>query len=324
MIPETPTERHPYEEGFARVYREKIRPYLVATKDERPEAHKRGVRYGVSAVVACVLLGAGIWYFFSFPLAMFLAALFSYYVYRLIYRYFTENIAAEMSGVLGGAICEFVGDAEHYPSAGRQFVDFARMRRLGILPRYDRSSVEDGISGTWKGVGYRLAEVHLTERRKSRSQQRMRSRTVFDGLIFRIDVPTPMPKIVFLRERGMLTGLTEVFSTVRRGLERLEFPLPDFEHTYSVYTDDLDRARSALSPDFGRALLNLSAEQRGGSRYLGAAFEGNALYLALSLERDFFNLGKINTDGDGFEEILHQALADLMIPRRVIETLMEH
>ena len=131
-----------------------------------------------------------------------------------------------------------------------------------------------------------------------------------------------MPTIVFLRERGFLTGLADKVSSARRNLERLEMPDADVEKIYAVYTDNIAAAQKEMMPEFGQTLLRISREQQGQERYLAAAFDGERLYLALELNRDFMSLGSFDAPLSEFEENLHQAFVDLMIPRQIIDHLV--
>ncbi len=76
-----------------------------------------------------------------------------------------------------------------------------------------------------------------------------------------------------------------------------------------------------MTSAFGGALLDISCQQHGEERYLAAAFDGERLFLVLEPQHDFMSLGSFDSSPDEFEENLHQALADLMIPRRIIDRL---
>lgn len=319
MIPPTFTEREPYEVGFAEVYEQKIRPFLESIERRRAAANGKGWLWALVTVAISLVIGAAISAHFDSYWTLFVLGLITpIFVAPEIYKEVTRNVQLEMYGFLGPVLSDFLGGTtiEVMPE-GDFLSEWGRIRESGILPKFNTVEPEEGITGTWRDVGYRAWEMSLLKRTGKRNM------TVFKGLVFQINVPIDMPKTVFLKERGMLTGLAEAFSSARQGMEHLEFPNPDFEKTYQVYSEDVALVQEKLSPRIGKALLEIARDQFGKDRYVGVAFEGHHMFMALSLKHDFLSLGRTSASLAKFEETLHQLLADLVLPRRIIDALLE-
>lgn len=308
-------ERQPYEVGFAAVYEGKIRPFLEGTEKRRRIAVMISKALLVGCGVALLLLA---WWFTresGEPVLGFLVFVFGCFLTMQIYRWPARAIESDISSFVGPVLCDFLGNQTFHSWPRSNFVQTYTMASLGILPLYRWETLTDGVDGVWKGVSYRTAEVRLFRKeRRSRKE-------VFHGLLLEIDVPTSLPKIVFLRQHGELSWISETFSGARRGLEKLEFPQSELEQIYTVYTDDVVAAGEHLRPEFGQMLLDISREHMGGRQYLGAAFFEQKMYLALELRQDFLNLGSADTPTNYYPVVARRALADLMIPRRIIDVL---
>ncbi|WP_375568750.1 DUF3137 domain-containing protein [Ahrensia marina] len=318
MIPNTFTEREPYEAGFADVYEQEIYPYLGDIEKQRASANGKGWLYALATVVGGLLLGALLSAMFdSNGPTVVLGIVSTFVVAPIVYKEVTRNVKLEMYNFLGPILSDFLGGANIEASPQNGYLsEWDRIAASGILPKYRYIEAEEGVTGSWRDVNYSAWEMTLVS---GSGKNRI---NVFKGLVFQIDVPTDMPKTVFLKERGMLTGLAEAFSSARRGMERLEFPNANFEKTYEVYSEDVALAKEKLSPSIGEALLEIARDQLGTERYVGAAFEGHHMFIALTLKHDFLNLGRTSASLVKFDEVLHQLLADLVLPRRIIDALL--
>lgn len=318
MTEYTFSERTPEEAGFSAIFDAKIVPFLKDMEGERAEKHAKSRLHFKMLIGAAVALAA-LAIYLELYVGIFAAFGLAILGTNALKHFSGRGINERLAGFIGPILCDFIGDAEHTRKAGKSFVDIDRTLKLGILPSYTSSKFEDGIKGTWRGVEYRVLGAKLQKGDNGNGG----SSTVFQGVVFNIATPVPMPRIVFLRERGALTGLTETMSSARRNLDRLPIPDAEVEKVYAVYTDDIAAAQEKMTPEFGHTLLAISNEEQGGDRYLGAAFDGNRLFLALELNRDFLSLGSFESSLGDFEENLHQALADLMIPRQIIDRLVD-
>ena len=77
-----------------------------------------------------------------------------------------------------------------------------------------------------------------------------------------------------------------------------------------------------MGPDFAQVLLDI-AEQRIGKRdHIAAAFQGRRFYLALPKPGGFMPLSGYHVDPEDYGEQCRKTLADLAIPRQVIDRLL--
>ena len=140
--------------------------------------------------------------------------------------------------------------------------------------------------------------------------------------MIRIELAEDVPGIYFARDRGGLANrLSEAFSPVRQGRERVETGLPDFEALYETYTDDPAAARQFITRRLTDGLLEIARGETGAERYVAAATRGRGFYLAIPRTADFLRLGSLFRPLTIAEDDFHQCLADLALPRRVIEAL---
>ncbi len=63
------------------------------------------------------------------------------------------------------------------------------------------------------------------------------------------------------------------------------------------------------------------ARVEGGKKYIACAMEGDWMYLALPRCGDFLGLGSLFSPLSAIESDLHEAIADLDLPARVIDRL---
>ncbi len=168
---------------------------------------------------------------------------------------------------------------------------------------------------------FTLTEARLTTRTRS-SKGRTRTTTVFRGLLIRIDLAGDAPGIYFARDRGgIVNRLSEAFSPVRRGREQIDTGAPEFEALYETYTDDPAAARRFITRRLTDGLLEIARAETGAERYVAAATRGRGFYLAIPRTGDFLALGSLFRPLNVAEDDFHQCLADLALPRRVIEAL---
>ncbi len=309
------TERTPLEAGFAEVFERRLVPVL-----ERHEATRRRLRGRAKQWMAGIgvagLGGAGAGFGFAQEVLGFASAAFGgagvYGAKVMIERNWQAGLGAEVIPVL----CEFLGGMTH----GRQDISPAEFSRLGLVGSFNNAHLEDPVVGRHKEIDWAITEARLTRRSRD-SKGRSRTTTVFQGLLFRIAVDHPAPRIFFARDRGSAVNwLAEQFSSARSGLERVEVPDPEFERSYEVYSDNPAAARAYIGPGLVEGLKLVAAHEIGGG-YVGCAFEGDWLYIALPRRTGFLSLGSLFSPVSEIEEDLHAALADLDLPRRIIDLL---
>ena len=80
-------------------------------------------------------------------------------------------------------------------------------------------------------------------------------------------------------------------------------------------------ARRFITPSLTAGLLEIACGETGSARYVTAATRRRGFYLAIPRSGDFLALGALFRSLNVAEDDFHQCLADLALPRRVIEAL---
>jgi len=174
--------------------------------------------------------------------------------------------------ILAELVCGLIG--LNYAESPRQtYLDW--FRALDLLPHYDRSSVEDEVSGEVEGIGFVIQEARLEEERTRRDKDG-RIQTyyvdVFRGLVGMIDFHKPFSSTTIASaDKGLLNRIAGW--TVPGQRARLESP--EFEKRFEVYTTDQVEARYLLTPAFMERLIQLDRFFKGNLEF---AFD-NARFL---------------------------------------------
>ena len=286
-------ESHPRLKGFNGHYQSKIAPRLETLEQERKAALRRGyliaapfivgilgtVIYGYDKgwepqpahyVIAMVLMGIAGWFLASWQL---------------------NKVKEGASNFLAGSIADFLGLSYRKRPHSNPIDQF---RNLSILPSYDRSSVEDEISGTIDGVGLRIVEAHLEDRRTRRDSKGNTETyyvTVFRGLLVQMDFPKEFSsRTIISRDSGKLFNL---FKSWGMKGDRVSLEDPEFERRFEVYSSDQVEARYLLTPAFMERVTALS---RHFGRGLQLAFDRGQIYIAGPMKQDMFEAGSMFQD----------------------------
>ena len=309
------TERGPVERGFTEVFRREIVPLLEHHEARRREMRGKALKaMGVSGLAG--VGGAGGSYGAGLDDGVIIAPLLGGTGAFIAYTHYRNSWAESLSADIMPVICRFLGGME-YGGAALAPDEFAD---LDLVPYYSRADVEDSVNGSHEGLGYQLVEVRL--KRRTRTRGRTRTRTVFRGLLIRIELLEEVPEIHFARDRGGIGNwLGEAFSEHRDSETRIETPFPEFEKHYETYARDRAGAEDFLTPELTTGLLAVAEVETGRPRHLAAATRGRGFYLALPRKDDFLSLGSLFRPLTLAGDDLHQCIADLDLPRRVIDTL---
>lgn len=308
------TEQAEHEQGFAQIFDERIVPILRAHERTRKEYRKKAMMgMGAGGTFGVGSVGGGVAMESEFAL---FGGAFGGAVAWGAKKYFENKWRAGLGGEVLPILCEFLGEMEY----GKQGIELSKFSRLGLIPSYDEATREDPVSGEHDGLGWSMTEARL--RTKSRdSKGNTRTSTVFRGLLFRIDIKGPAPRIFFGRDRGgALNWLSETFSASRKGMEKVQIDDPDFERIYETYSDSPGAAQRFIDANLTAGLLEIARSEAGKS-YIACGMEGDGLYLALPRKGDFLGLGSLFRPLHTVDADLHEALSDLSMPARVIDRL---
>lgn len=308
------TEQAEHEKGFAKVFDDRVVPILEAHERTRKDYRKKALLgMGAGGTFGVGSAGGGIAMESEFAL---FGGAFGGAVAWGTKRYFENQWRAGLGGEVLPILCEFLGEMEY----GRQEIQLATFSRLGLIPSYTNSSLEDAVTGEHDGLGWAMTEARLTKKTRD-SKGRTSTRTVFRGLLFRIEIQGPAPKIFFGRDRGgALNWLSETFSSSRKGMDKVPVDDPDFERVYEIYSDDPAAARDFIDANLTAGLLEIARSEAAKS-YIACAMKDDGLYLALPRKDNFLGLGSLFRPLHTVDADLHEALADLSMPARVIDRL---
>lgn len=302
------------ERRFQDLFRRDVAPRLKGLEDERQTHQKRFLAalglMGAGIIGATVVLGA---IDFSWAvLAAFVALAIGFVALHHIRQKYHKAVRAAVMP----AVCEAIGDIAH-TSGDAPGLDLDTVAGLGVVPRYDRRSIDDAFFGRHRDIGFTMAEVRLRRRGGGR---RRRSRTVFKGLVFGIETPHEIPaRILIARDSGFLGNRLKGWVKSFSGMQRVPLPHEAFESAFEVYGDQPEVARETVSPAFCDNLVALSEAHAGAP--LQGAFSDRRFYLALKRRGNQFRLGSLFRATDDLQEEAARVMHDIQMVHRLIDFL---
>ena len=310
-MPDVLAEAKPYLKGLDDYYHREIEPWLTSRETERLAALRRrwlitGGGVGGAAALALLMLAVKL-----HPLWLLLPAALAVLALILGIRA-TSRLSAEVKVFLAEKLAAFFGftyQADPTDDPTRRF------RQLGLVPNYDRHSLEDQWSGAADGVRFSLVEAMLEEERIERDSKGNREtsyHTVFRGVLLTLACPRPFRGDILIRRD--LGGFANWFRKMFSSREPVRFDDPDFEAKFEVFADDAAEARRLLEPR-----LRLGIAAMAGDRTLTMAFSAGQVLLAVQSPDRFelASLGHTLVDPDR----VRQMAVDLGIVFDAIECL---
>lgn len=325
------TERTPLEAGFASVFDTRLAPELDQLDARRRELLRRarlhaGLALGAGLLLGLLILVSGdgtsgwgeLFAGLGVPLAFGAVAAF------LLWKRQENRWEGAVADVVMPAVCEFVGELT-YDREARKGFPLERIRRLGVIPSFNSSTLSDSVEGRYRDTPFSIVEANLKSRSSGGDGEDGSSstRTVFKGLLFEIGVPQSVGARILIARDHTAVGnkLAEMLSFGSgRGMPRVELEHDRFEQRFEVYADDPDTARGVLAPGFLDSLLEI-AEAEAGSKGFEAGFDEDLFFLALHREEDFLRMGALRTPVADIEDDLHGVFADIASVRRIIDRL---
>lgn len=334
MTAPTFVERLPHEAGFARVFGDVIAPELERVERDRRRSFRQvaarlGIAAGGLAALVAIILILPLSFETSARLVPVLVVV-GLVVGAIWASGPYKRYKSGLRRLLVGPVCDFLGELEYTrkPGWGDRV---RRFRELGVIPGYRRAEIEDRFEGRHRDTGFRLVEAKLI-RSSGRSQ-----RTVFDGLLFEIEVPVPFACEVLIRpSRGRLgDALAEVlarwFPGRLRGKTRMAFEDPRFARSFVVHADDPAEARRLMTPGFRATLLEFAADYGPGWRRflpwpfrparLAAAFAEGTFFLAVPAPGNHFEVGALWRSAYACEHDIRRFMRDIVRARQIIDYL---
>ena len=310
------TERGPLEAGFEKVFHDRIVPILERNETRRKAAY-RTLMLGLAV---CGAAAVGIIVHAIVTEAMdYVVLVFAALIVAIVWsNWRTNKWDANASAELLPVMCDFLGNMSY----GNQRIRLDNFQRLGLVPSTSNFNLggsksialEDPIVGVHDGLNWSLAEAVITSKSGD-------SHSESHELLFEMEIDGDAPQIFFQMNMGKtLNALTELFSSQRKGMDRIETGNARFDKLYATYSPDPTAALNYIDFNLTEGLI-LVAEAETGSNAVVCAIEGDTLYLALDRNSDFLSVGSIGTPFNMVEDDLHAALVDLDLPRRVLDQL---
>lgn len=314
-------ERAYYEQGFSDVFATQIAPALQELERERLAINNRAGKYIEIILTVTIALSVAAALYVHIALALF-PLFWGCVLALLVYTSRGAKFENRLSDLASPVICDFLGDLIHFKKPKPGFHPVKLLRDLRVIPPHDNARFEDSVEGRWRNVAYRSVQASFSNTYRDSNGDR-KTRTMFSGLLIAVQCPIEMPKIIFLADHGdFLNVLNKWATTGSEQLEKLELSSMACEELYEVYSDDPACAARLLGTDFGQKLNDLSRKPDGSERRVTAAFEDRWFYMAIDLDHDFMNFTSIDQPLSNFDEKIHTAFDDLMLPRTIIDGLL--
>jgi hypothetical protein len=300
-------ESDPRVKGLNTYYGREIRWQLGEFEKNRKKARSRAAGIAAIGVVFGAAGGASGWLYGWIGVVPGIIGLI------LLIRAYTVVVAAksELKKFLVDKLCGFFDlDYRHDDFA----FPLERFDQLGLVPDFNRSSLEDHISGQRDGAPLRLADAHL--RMRSGSGKSSSTKTVFRGPLFIFDWPHDFNGTTLVTDdRG---GLLNRLRKLAVPGDPVPFEDADFEKRFEVFSTDANQARALLDTHFRQRLMAL--DEQVGMRRIRCAFETGQLLVSLRTNRNMFEAGSLFGASDDAKRI-DSLIAELTTVFDVMEGL---
>lgn len=285
-MPETIDLAHLDEAGFERLYRERIAPLFAARENDRLAAVKTFKQRLLiaGAVVVAAAIGVGMLAKEVAP-ALIVAVMGGVGTFAYAYNPLL-SLAKQVKQSSLAALAEAIGCV--YGRDDMPEEQMARLRRLVILPSYDRKSFDDHFHGERFGCSFDMYEAHLEQEQRDKDGDKDWT-TVFRGQVIRIAFPKKFNGVTIVRrDAGIFNG----WGGLGKEFQRIGIGEARFERAFEVYGTDQVEARYLLHPVFLERLLHLEETFKG--KQVRCAFDGGDLLLAVECG-DKFEIDKMFT-----------------------------
>ncbi len=298
--------------GFNAFYKTNILPYLNAREDERAAAFTKAIKICGGMLFLGFLLTMTAFIITHSWLSLAGMGFGLIIGCALAYRVLMK-IWPEIKQFLMTSICDFIG--WNYKIDGFLAPVLTEWLSNKLLPKYDRATFGDQMSGEVNGVNFLLCDALLEREMKGKSGQ-SHWRPVFRGKLMNIDIPQKfLGRTVVLRDKGMFNVNTA------NGMKRVGLVDPVFESIFETYSTDQVEARYLLTPDFMQKITNLEASISGQKIRFG--FFDKTLHIAIELPLEFENemMFKPLTDTRAIQKILNEIDAIFHVVESVSKTI---
>jgi hypothetical protein len=280
-----------------------IRPQLAAREGDRVNAIKKQQSFTFWGILLFIVASGVSLAAFQHPIGVVLGAACGFGLYAWGSADI-NRLAKETKLMLVEPVTSQFGMAYELAPAT---VDINRHLALGLVPRWDRASYEDKLTGTRSDAPFEFFEAHLEERRTetdSRGRTRTTWVTVFRGQCLAVKFMKQFSGITKVyRDMGMLNFFAKLGQLGQGQHVKVEDPV--FEKAFEVYSTDQVEARFILTPDFMERLLGLERTFQG--KQLRCAFAGGEMFLAVE-GKNLLEPGSMNRTMDDLNRVREMLL----------------
>ena len=287
---------------FDALYKTRVQPLFDEGEKERAGAVLTFRRRLTIGAPLAVVFGIVVFAMFKVTGAAVVMGLFGLVVAYTVAYLPLQKLRARVKEQSLSVIAQAIGVT--YAVAGGEPPALGRLRKLDLLPSFDRSRFEDFFHGARLGCQFDLCEAVLEDEQRDKDGDKSYV-TVFRGQLIRIAFPKKFLSTTLVRrDAGVFNALHGLGD-----LKRVSLGDTTFEHAFEVYSNDQVEARYLVHPVFMERLLALETAYKG--KNLRCGFQGGDLLLALE-GPDKFEIGD-----------MFKPLADPARARRIVDDIAE-
>ncbi|MBU1141981.1 MAG: DUF3137 domain-containing protein [Firmicutes bacterium] len=193
------------------------------------------------------------------------------------FQSFREIIKKELVTTL---LEEQFDDVFYDPKA---YIPISRIVQTGMVKRPDRSSAEDYIKGSYKGVGFEVCDIDFKERVETRDAKGNRTvtyQTYFKGRWYIYSFERTFPDELRIVE-GRGYGIT------KKDLVKIDTESIEFNKKFAIYASTQEYGFYHITSSMIEKLLELEKLHRGSILYY---FVGNELHIGVNDRKDYMEV----------------------------------
>lgn len=237
-------------------------------------------------------------------------------------RVFRDRVRTELMPL----VCEAIGGITH--QVGHAEALMRTLTRLPLVAPFGQTTIDDVFTGSHDATAFTMAEVRLfnrTTRVSGTGSKRTTStseHTVFQGLIFSIATPSPVPvRIVIRGPRLMFAGRWRLSDKALRaaGYQRVAVPDSAFSRHLALWADDPAGALEIVGPHLAAILTRLATTA--GRRRIDAGLAATSFLLLLPRRGNQFTSGGLFRPLSKLRHDAHALMEEVMVIHRLIDVL---
>lgn len=272
-------EKEDFERGFRAYFNEHIRPELLSLEKQRIEKIS-SIKKGKPMAIKLAIIGAiGGFYVGGFDLLMLCS------IGPVLWFFFSlqQTNSRRVKEVVIPKIFSFFGTFQ-YQKDGR--ISESLLRKMDILPKYQKYSSEDYVHGKYKDVEIEFSEAQLM-RYSFFAKRGRKEEYVFIGIFLLLEMKKSFRgKTIITTDSGTMLNWAKDKIKAYSGMERVQLEDPKFEALFQVYSTDQIEARHILTPSFMERVMKLAEVYN--SKEIQCSFLENRMFITIPTQRNLF------------------------------------